>query len=170
MYSKLSTAEQETKQKQLQDALTQLNWLQKLLNAMKPTGLQPLVQRRVQMVLDDMKARGIPMRVVEGYRSEARQNELYAQGRTKTGQIVTNARGGESYHNYGCAADLCFVKEGYNAPDSMWKIYALVAQSHGLEAGYFWTGGFVDKPHIEMKLGYKLSDFQQGNVDYSLYR
>lgn len=34
------------------------------------------------------------------YRSGTEQNELYAQGRSKPGRIVTNARAGQSKHNF----------------------------------------------------------------------
>ena len=37
------------------------------------------------------------------------QNDLYAQGRTKPGKIVTNAKGGQSYHNYGLAIDIVLL-------------------------------------------------------------
>ncbi|WPC11502.1 M15 family metallopeptidase [Riemerella anatipestifer] len=37
------------------------------------------------------------------------QNDLYAIGRTKKGRRVTNAKGGQSYHNYGLAIDICLL-------------------------------------------------------------
>ncbi|WP_243651316.1 M15 family metallopeptidase [Hymenobacter gummosus] len=43
---------------------------------------------------------GIPF-VTECYRSPERQEELYAQGRSKPGPIVTYKRGGQSKHNVG---------------------------------------------------------------------
>lgn len=39
------------------------------------------------------------MTIVFGHRSNAEQNELYAQGRTKPGRVVTNAKAGQSRHN-----------------------------------------------------------------------
>lgn len=42
-------------------------------------------------------------------RTFAEQDALYAQGRTKPGSIVTYARGGQSYHNFGIAIDICLV-------------------------------------------------------------
>ncbi len=39
------------------------------------------------------------MTIVYGHRSNAEQAELYAQGRTKPGKVVTNARPGQSRHN-----------------------------------------------------------------------
>lgn len=40
-----------------------------------------------------------------GERSYAESDALYAQGRTAPGRIVTNARGGQSAHNFGIAID-----------------------------------------------------------------
>ena len=34
---------------------------------------------------------------------------MYAQGRTKPGSIVTNAKGGSSFHNYGLAIDFAIM-------------------------------------------------------------
>ena len=43
------------------------------------------------------------LRFAYTYRSFDEQNHLYAQGRTKPGKIVTYAKGGQSYHNFGLA-------------------------------------------------------------------
>lgn len=42
---------------------------------------------------------GISVIVICTYRSNEEQDALYAQGRTKPGSIVTNARAGQSAHN-----------------------------------------------------------------------
>jgi peptidoglycan L-alanyl-D-glutamate endopeptidase CwlK len=42
-------------------------------------------------------------------RTLAEQDALYAQGRTTAGGIVTYAKGGQSYHNYGLAIDIVFL-------------------------------------------------------------
>jgi peptidoglycan L-alanyl-D-glutamate endopeptidase CwlK len=47
--------------------------------------------------------------LTSGYRSKKEQNELYAQGRSKPGQVVTNAKAGQSYHNYGLAVDFVII-------------------------------------------------------------
>ena len=39
------------------------------------------------------------MTIVYGQRSNAEQADLYAQGRTKPGRVVTNAKPGQSRHN-----------------------------------------------------------------------
>lgn len=133
-----------------------------------PTALLPLVQQKANAIVAEMKRLGHEVRIVEGFRSIERQNQLYAQGRTTPGSIVTNARGGESLHNYGVAVDFVFRKEGYNASDTLWSLLGKVGKLQGFEWGGDWKG-FVDRPHFELKLGYSLKDFQTGKVDYKKF-
>ena len=37
------------------------------------------------------------------------QDDIYAQGHTKKGEIVTDAKAGQSYHNYGLAVDIVML-------------------------------------------------------------
>lgn len=129
-------------------------------------GLLPLVKRRADLVLKDMEMLGHPMRITQGYRSIEHQNALYAQGRNGDTRLrVTNAKGGDSLHQYGVAADFVFRREGYDASKALWETFGKVAEKHGFEWGGRWTS-FVDKPHLEMKQGYSLADFKNGKVDY----
>lgn len=134
----------------------------------KPTKLTPIVERKAAEIIAEMKKLGQPVRIVEGFRSIERQNELYEQGRSKPGQIVTNARGGESLHNYGVAVDFVFRKEGYNATQKQWETLGKVGEKLGFEWGGRWVK-FVDRPHFEMKLGYTLKDFQENKIDWSKF-
>ena len=144
-------------------------FLTRLKSALKPShGLLPAVATAADRVMVDMEMLGHPVRVVEGYRSLERQAELYVQGRTTPGEVVTKAKPGESLHNYGCAVDFIFRKEGYNATPPLWETLGTIGEKHGLEWGGRWKG-FVDKPHFQMTNGYKLKDFQAGTVDYSIY-
>jgi peptidoglycan L-alanyl-D-glutamate endopeptidase CwlK len=132
------------------------------------TDLLPLVKRQSDKVIAAMSLLGLPVRVVEGYRSPERQTELYNQGRTTKGNIVTNAKAGESLHNFGCAVDLVFRKQGYNATNKQWKLLGDIGKVNGFE----WGGdfkNFIDRPHLEMKLGYSLKDFQSGKIDYTKF-
>ena len=133
------------------------------------TDLLPLVKRQSDKVIAAMSLLGHQVRIVEGYRSPERQTELYNQGRTTKGNIVTNAKAGESLHQYGVAVDFVFRKEGYNATNKQWKLLGDIGKAHGFEWGGDWTGGFVDKPHFEMKLGYTIGDFQKDKVDYTRF-
>lgn len=133
------------------------------------TELQPLVKRMADSVVKEMANKGLPVRIVEGYRSFSRQNELYAQGRTSPGKIVTKSRAGESFHNYGVAVDFVFTKLGYEASKEDWNTLGAVLRKHNFVWGGDWKV-FVDQPHGEMTLGRSLSDFQNRKVDYSIYK
>lgn len=135
----------------------------------KQPGLQPLVAIKVDKVIATMAMMGHPVRVTDGYRSFERQDELYAQGRTTPGIKVTNARGGESFHNYGCAVDFVFVKEGYGASKELWETLGQVGKSQGFSWGGDWKK-FPDRPHFELTLGYSLEDFKEGRVDYEKFQ
>ena len=151
------------------DKLTKVvSLLKQQFKRQSPHGLLPLVQRKADMVMEDMKMLGHPVRIVEGYRSPQRQAELYAQGRTTPGDIVTRAQPGESLHQYGVAVDFVFKKQGYDASDELWQTLGVVGERHGFEWGGAWKG-FTDKPHFQLTLGYNLHDFMVGDVDYSRY-
>lgn len=133
-----------------------------------PFDLLPLVARKANALVEYATFIGTPIRVTEGYRSIERQNQLYAQGRTLPGVIVTNAKGGESNHNYGIAFDIVFRKEGYNATSTQWKAIADHAKKLGLAWGGDWKN-IIDKPHFELTFGYTLDDFKKGAVDLKKY-
>jgi len=115
-------------------------------------GIIPTIAKQVIKVLDEMASLGHPMICTDGYRTWAEQNALFAK-RPK----VTNARGGESNHNYACAADCTFLVNGKptwsgNLP---WDLYGKVAKKHGFEWGGDWAS-FPDRPHIQMTFGYSI--------------
>ena len=68
--------------------------------------LLPEVQPYARALVTKAAADGITSKVISGLRTYDEQNDLYAQGRTKPGRIVTNARGGFSNHNFGIAFDV----------------------------------------------------------------
>jgi len=91
--------------------------------------LHPALASAVRATIADLAAQGIVVEVVQGLRTFAEQDELYAKGRTRPGAIVTQARGGESNHNYGLAVDLCpFTndKPDWNAPVGVWAANAVI--------------------------------------------
>lgn len=152
--------------------------------------LHPKIRKEVgallqnaEYVIDD----NLKIRVVQGLRTIEEQNSLYAQGRTKPGVIVTNAKGGSSFHNYGLAIDICFLwKQG----DSSYKYDEQKSWLIGpnfmkivkvfKDAGYKWGGDWKsikDNPHFEkdiVGLGwrelhrrYKIGNtFEQDGIKY----
>src|SRR5690625_2432940 len=108
---------------------------------------------------------GIYVQISEGYRSNKRQNELYAQGRTKPGNIVTNARAGQSWHNYGIAVDFFLTsndgKKAIWTVNAKWRRAAQIGKQLGFEWGGDWKS-FKDYPHLQMTGGLSLSQLQAG--------
>jgi peptidoglycan LD-endopeptidase CwlK len=95
------------------------------------------------------------VKIISGTRTYAEQNLLYAQGRTRTGKVVTKARGGQSNHNFGIAWDVgIFVKGKYLGDSPLYKRAATLAlaATTGLEWGGNWTD-FVDRPHYQLVTG-----------------
>lgn len=143
------------------------SWLK---NYIGPVSLQPLVKRKADLIVKEMAILGHKVHVFEGYRTNQRQNELFAQGRTTKGNIITNAKGGESLHNYGVAVDIVFGEEGKPswAESHPWVMLGNLGKRHGFTWGGDWKE-FSDRPHFEMTLGYSLKDFQDKKIDYNKF-
>ena len=95
------------------------------------------------------------VKILSGTRTYAEQNMLYAQGRTRAGNKVTNARGGSSNHNFGIAWDIgIFVDGKYLGDSPLYKRAATIAlaATTGLEWGGNWVT-IVDKPHYQLVTG-----------------
>lgn len=103
------------------------------------------------------------VRITQGLRTDAEQNALYAQGRTAPGKKVTNAKAGQSVHNYGFAVDICLIIDGITASwdvkkdwdgdkVSDWDEVVKVFAKYSWSWGGSWTT-FKDMPHFE-KIGF----------------
>ena len=101
------------------------------------------------------------VRISQGLRTFSEQNELYAQGRTKAGKKVTNAKGGQSIHNYGLAVDIVLIIDGKTASwdtakdwdnDKVadWYECVKIFAKYGWDWGGNWKT-FKDLPHFEKK-------------------
>ena len=82
--------------------------------------LYPRFGEQVVDFLHKTKNEGLIGGIFCGLRTYAESDALYAQGRTKPGKIVTNAKAGQSYHNFGLA---CFDKETEVLTDSGFKYF-----------------------------------------------
>jgi peptidoglycan L-alanyl-D-glutamate endopeptidase CwlK len=114
-------------------------------------------------------------------RTFAEQRELFAKGRTKAGSIVTQAREGFSYHNYGMAIDIVII-DGKNASWDIKKDYDADGKSDWMEVvqvfneyGWEWGGNwkFKDAPHFQKTFGYSVRSlynmYMSGKVDENNY-
>lgn len=119
--------------------------------------LHPELQICVNKFLAECKKQGLNVLITETLRTLEEQESLYAQGRTRPGKIVTNARGYQSPHAWGVAFDFCRNKKGweYDNTDGFFDKVGEIAKTifDGTEYDLFWGGdfkSFVDKPHVEM--------------------
>ena len=125
--------------------------------------LYPRVKYLAEKLIEECKKQGYNILITSTYRSKQEQDELFAQGRTKPGKIITNAKGENSLHNYKVAFDFCIndKQECYN-PVLLEKV-GQIGKTLGLEwGGDFKT--FKDMPHFQYTKGLTLSDFQSGKV------
>ena len=120
--------------------------------------VHPELRERVEATAAALFKRAIVVEVASGLRSYAEQTKLYAQGRTSAGKIVTNARAGSSWHNFGLAVDLCPMKRGkfdWDAHHSIWVEIGLTGQAHSLEWGGSWKK--PDLPHLQLRVRQSLA-------------
>lgn len=114
-------------------------------------------------------------------RTNKEQDELFDIGRTKPGKIVTNARGGQSYHNYGLAIDIVLLvdRDGNGTHESAswetnvdfdgdgkadWQEVVRIFKSYGWEWGGDWK--FSDKPHFQKTFGKSIKWLQGTGQQY----
>jgi hypothetical protein len=114
--------------------------------------IHPELLRRVEKMIELAKAAGFDLRVVSGYRSHAEQDKLFRKH-----PKVTNARGGQSWHNFGLACDMApFIggKVCYDEKLFDWSNIGKWAAACGLEWGGSWRR-FKDRPHVQLIAGFK---------------
>ncbi|SDJ23567.1 M15 family metallopeptidase [Salimicrobium halophilum] len=132
-------------------------------------------QRIISQVYDE----GIFAQVTGGYRSHEQQAYLYGQGRPgyqfngtkygRRGKVVTNAKPGQSIHNYGFAIDFCLVTD--NGQQAVWKVnedwrrVASVAKGLGFTWGGNWNS-FQDYPHLEWTHGMSWEELKTGKSPF----
>ena len=67
--------------------------------------LFPQLQDLCKIFIENCKSEGINVLITSTFRNADSQDDLYANGRTKPGNKVTNAKGGQSMHQFRCAFD-----------------------------------------------------------------
>ncbi|WP_313637820.1 M15 family metallopeptidase [Paenibacillus sp.] len=137
------------------------------------TNLHPVVRSAATALIERCYKLNIPILITQGLRTIAEQDALYAQGRTKPGAIVTNARGGYSYHNYGLAVDFALLlpngssvswdmrRDDNNNRIADWQEVVKEAKALGFEWGGDWTS-FKDYPHFQITFGLTLTQLRAG--------
>jgi peptidoglycan L-alanyl-D-glutamate endopeptidase CwlK len=129
-------------------------------------------------ILDALSGRAT-CRFTQVLRTIKEQNDLYAQGRTKPGKKVTNAKGGDSYHNYGLAVDFCLiidrkevswdmVKDYDGDKKADWMEVVAIFKKYGWEWGGDWAS-LKDYPHFQKALGKSIAQLKAMQKDGAGY-
>lgn len=122
--------------------------------------LRPAAQEKAREFMAACLAAGITLKIISGTRTYEEQNALYEQGRTKSGNIVTKARGGYSWHNFGIAWDVGIFDGGrYLEESPLYAKAGAIGEKLGLEWGGRWK--FSDEPHFQLKLGLTLAECRE---------
>jgi hypothetical protein len=138
------------------------------LNEQRLSGLCPSLVTRARAMLDLCAKAGLAILITQGLRTWEEQDSLYALGRTTPpigkGNIVTNAKGGQSFHNFGLAFDIVVLdsvgKADWDTNHPGWAMAAKIGKSLGLE----WGGDFKslkDLPHYQYTCGVSLDRCRQ---------
>lgn len=142
--------------------------------------LHPKLRNEVTFLVNQANAaltKHSEMRITHTLRTFEEQAALYAQGRTKPGKKVTNAKAGQSYHNYGLALDFCLLindtqvswdlKRDWDGDKiADWMEVVKIFRNAGWEWGGTWK--FQDNPHFQKTFGLNwreyLSRYNSNNV------
>ena len=134
-----------------------------MINSRKLEDLHPKVKTLCEQFIASCAKHNIDVLITSTYRDAESQNALYAQGRTTAGKIVTNAKGGQSFHNWKVAFDFVPIVNG----KAQWMDADLfnkcgeIGESVGLEWAGRWKK-FKEMAHFQYTYGLTLADFQAG--------
>ena len=109
-----------------------------MINSRDIKDLDPRMVPLCKKFIADCKSAGIDIIITSTYRDYESQRALYAQGRTTPGKIVTNAKPGQSFHNFRVAFDFCPIVNGKAQFNDLatFKRCGAIAECIGLE----WAG------------------------------
>lgn len=121
--------------------------------------LHPDLKPLAEQFLATAKMRGIDALITCTSRSDEEQDALYAQGRTMKGHIVTNARAGQSAHNFRMndipasrafdCVPLIAGKPMWDAEHPAWQTLGQIGEELGLQWAGHWTS-FKELPHFQL--------------------
>ena len=120
--------------------------------------LHPVVARKLADALVVCHGKNLNVYLFEGMRLPERQDFLYESGRTLPGKIITNAKGGSSFHQYGLAGDLVFKDEhGHWSWDGDYEAVGKIMTAAGFEWGKSFKG-FPELDHFQMVWGLDIEE------------
>lgn len=140
-----------------------------MINSRQVSALHPRVQDMCADFLSRCADAGIDILITSTYRDAESQAALYAQGRTAPGPRVTNARPGESWHNWRVAFDVVPLRNGKpvwgtsGADGVLWQQVGQLGEAVGLEWAGRWKT-FKELAHFQFTGGLTLADFRAGKT------
>ena len=137
-----------------------------MINSRSLDELLPQVKSRVDAFIQACKDKGIDILVTSTYRDLESQDILYEQGRSTPGKIVTNARGGDSYHNWRCAVDVVPIiggKPDWDGSHPVWYEIGKIGEECGLEWAGNWKS-FKELAHFQYSGKLTLAQLKEGAV------
>jgi peptidoglycan L-alanyl-D-glutamate endopeptidase CwlK len=135
-----------------------------MINSRSLDDLIPPAKERVERFLSLCKDQGIDLLVTSTYRDNESQQALYEQGRTTAGKVVTNAKAGDSWHNWRCAVDVVPMVNGKPNWDGLHPVWDQIGKL-GEQAGLEWAGRwrtFKELAHFQYTGGLTLTDLKEG--------
>ena len=135
-----------------------------MLNSRSLDDLIPPAKERVERFLSLCKDEGIDLLVTSTYRDNESQQALYEQGRTTAGKVVTNAKAGDSWHNWRCAVDVVPMVNGkpnWDGLHPVWDQIGTLGEQAGLECAGRWRT-FKELAHFQYTGGLTLTDLKNG--------
>lgn len=128
--------------------------------------LTPQVKKLAEAWLAECKLQGLDVLVTCTLRTYKEQDDLFAQ-RPK----VTNAKGGQSFHNFGVALDFVPMRNGKpvwgsttEADKKLWNDIAGIAEAVGFEWSGWWLGRLREMCHIQYTGGKTLEQLREDNA------
>lgn len=114
--------------------------------------LLPAAQAACRAFLAECEKEGLPVLITETYRTQERQDYLYAQGRTRAGAIITWTR--KSRHTGRLAWDVCKNVKGQEYADAaFFDRCGRIAAQLGITWGGRWDT--PDRSHFEVTSDWK---------------
>lgn len=138
-----------------------------MINSRKLEDLEPRVRELCEKLIAACDLVGIDILITSTYRDNESQNALYAQGRTLPGNKVTNAKGGQSFHNYRVAFDMVPLINGkplWDTKGSNGEIWKQIGEI-GVKLGLEWAGNwktFKEFPHFQLTGGLTIKELAAG--------
>jgi hypothetical protein len=108
--------------------------------------LEPITRAAVLKLIAAAQAEGITLQVTETYRSQARQELLFAEHKSQLEHV--------GVHGFGLAADFCKIVDGRASWEGDWSFMVGLCKQVGLVSGVDWGKPaehhtFVDSDHVQ---------------------